>query len=243
MQLHWQLQSTGLHCRMANAEPAAQLVARSGDPTRHQLLLAALDLFAVEGVNATSIRRITAQAGAANQSAVHYHFRNKDGLIRAVLDYVNEHLAPLQKEALAELRRMKRQRSIGVREIVSVGFAPYVQMYLSSQEGQTCLRFLSRLTWESGPDAQDLLLEKVRPYFLKILPYIESACPDKPPEALDFQLYLAAANLIHGLSDLTLLSRQTSGSVAKLLRNRPEDLLGYFIDYIAGGLRQPVEGR
>ncbi|MFP5306764.1 MAG: hypothetical protein ACLGI7_13195, partial [Gammaproteobacteria bacterium] len=161
----------------------------------------------------------------------------------AVLDYVNEQLAPLQNEALAELKRMKREQALDVRRIVSVGFAPYVQMYLSSGEGQTCLRFLSRLTWESGPDAQDLLLEKVRPYFLKILPYLEAVCPGKPREALDFQLYLAAANLIHGLSDLTLLARQTSGGVAKLLRNRPEDLLGYFIDYIAGGLESPVAGR
>ncbi|MFA5937819.1 MAG: TetR family transcriptional regulator [Sinimarinibacterium sp.] len=225
---------------MTNAELAASPATRSGDPTRHQLVLAALELFAVEGVNATSIRSITAHAGAANQSAVHYHFRNKDGLILAVLDYVNEQLTPPQNEALLELKRMKRQRALNVREIVSIGFAPYVQMYLSSQEGQICLRFLSRLTWESGPDAQDLLLEKVRPYFLKILPYLEAACPDKPHDALDFQLYLAAANLIHGLSDLTLLSRQTSGSVAKLLKNRPEDMLSYFIDYIAGGLLSPT---
>jgi AcrR family transcriptional regulator len=225
MQAHWQLKDAGLDCRMTSTDLVSALVARSGEPTRYQLLLAALELFAIEGVNATSIRRITAHAGAANQSAVHYHFRNKDGLIRAVLDYVNEQLAPLQNEALAELKRMKRERALEVRQIVSVGFAPYVQMYLSSEEGQTCLRFLSRLTWESGPDAQDLLLEKVRPYFLKILPYLE------------------AANLIHGLSDLTLLSRQTSGSVAKLLKNRPEDLLSYFIDYIAGGLESPVAGR
>jgi AcrR family transcriptional regulator len=234
MQAHWQLKDAGLDCRMTSTDLVSALVARSGEPTRYQLLLAALELFAIEGVNATSIRRITAHAGAANQSAVHYHFRNKDGLIRAVLDYVNEQLAPLQNEALAELKRMKRERALEVRQIVSVGFAPYVQMYLSSEEGQT---------WESGPDAQDLLLEKVRPYFLKILPYLEAICPGKPREALDFQLYLAAANLIHGLSDLTLLSRQTSGSVAKLLKNRPEDLLSYFIDYIAGGLESPVAGR
>ncbi|MFP5307867.1 MAG: TetR/AcrR family transcriptional regulator, partial [Gammaproteobacteria bacterium] len=97
---------------MTSTDLAAAPVARSGEPTRYQLLLAALELFAVEGVNATSIRRITAHAGAANQSAVHYHFRNKDGLIRAVLDYVNEQLAPLQNEALVELKRMKREQAL-----------------------------------------------------------------------------------------------------------------------------------
>lgn len=226
---------------MNKAEPVEPQAIRSSDPTVRQLILAALELFAVEGVNATSIRSITAHAGAANQSAVHYHFKNKDGLIRAVLDYVNDQLAPPQKEALLELERLQRRRPLQVREIVSIGFAPYIQMYISSKEGHTCLHFLSRLTWESGPDAQDLLLEKVRPYFLEMLPYLETACSGKAREILDFQLYLAAANLIHGLSDLTLLGRQTSGSVADLLNNRAQDMLGYFVDYIAGGLASPAQ--
>ncbi|HET6788217.1 MAG TPA: helix-turn-helix domain-containing protein, partial [Aquabacterium sp.] len=55
--------------------------------TPTKLVEAALSLFARHGIEAVSIRQITLAAGQSNESAVHYHFRNKAGLIAAVLDY------------------------------------------------------------------------------------------------------------------------------------------------------------
>lgn len=53
---------------------------------RDQLIAAAETLFAQRGVDAVSLREINATAGARNASALHYHFRDRAGLIRAVLD-------------------------------------------------------------------------------------------------------------------------------------------------------------
>lgn len=210
------------------------------DRTRQALVDQALEMFAAEGLGAVSLRRITAAAGAANQSAVHYHFRNKLGLVRAVLDRVNERLAPLQADALAELRAIGHGRAPTAEEIVGIGLAPYVYLYQTSDDGQLCLRFLSRLTWESGADAQKLMLQKVRPYFLELMPFLQRAFPDKPLEALDFQLYMAAANIIHGLADITLLGREPMSSTDRLYRERPLDMLKYFYAYIAAGLSSRV---
>ena len=70
---------------------SAPIAAPTGDDaTRKALVVAAFRLFAMEGVGAVSLRRITASAGAANQSAIHYHFSNRLGLVRAVLDHVND---------------------------------------------------------------------------------------------------------------------------------------------------------
>lgn len=209
---------------------------REPDPTRSRLLQAALDQFAEQGIQAVSLRAITAAAGAANQSAVHYHFRNKLGLVEAVLDEVNALLAPLQAEALAELEQLGRQRLPTVRQIVAIGFAPYVLLFQGSREGRLALRFLSRLTWQAGDEAQTLLVHKVRAYFLEIEHWLRRVLPDKPPEALGFQVYLAVNTLIHGLSDITLLGHEPRSEIGDLYRNRPQDLLDYFYDYISAGL-------
>ena len=51
--------------------------------TRERLLDAAKYLFAQRGVDATSLRHITAEA-AANLASVNYHFGSKEALFRAV---------------------------------------------------------------------------------------------------------------------------------------------------------------
>ena len=56
-----------------------------GRDTREKLLDAAERLFAEQGFDSTSLRQITAAAGA-NLAAVNYHFGSKEDLIVEVLD-------------------------------------------------------------------------------------------------------------------------------------------------------------
>lgn len=69
--------------------------------TRERLLGAGRRLFAVRGFRGTSIRALTAEAGA-NLGAVTYHFESKEGLYRAVLE---ECMGPmkLRLDALSKL--------------------------------------------------------------------------------------------------------------------------------------------
>ena len=55
--------------------------------TKESLILAAERLFGNHGVDGVSLRQIVAEAGAANNSAVQYHFGSKDGLVQAILEY------------------------------------------------------------------------------------------------------------------------------------------------------------
>lgn len=53
---------------------------------REQLLTAAEELFAERGIDGVSLREINAAAGARNASAVQYHFGDRGGLLRALIE-------------------------------------------------------------------------------------------------------------------------------------------------------------
>ncbi len=55
------------------------------EATRQAIIEAAEDLFARQGIDAVSLRRIGAAAGAANTAAVAYHFGDKAALVSAIL--------------------------------------------------------------------------------------------------------------------------------------------------------------
>ena len=49
-----------------------------------RIVLTAERLFATHGIDGVSLRQISAEAGSGNNSAVHYHFGSKQGLIAAI---------------------------------------------------------------------------------------------------------------------------------------------------------------
>ncbi len=52
--------------------------------TRLQILLTAEQLFATQGIDATSLRQIGSEVWKRNTVAAKYHFQNKKTLIRAI---------------------------------------------------------------------------------------------------------------------------------------------------------------
>jgi AcrR family transcriptional regulator len=58
----------------------------AGEETRLRILRAAEKLFAAQGIHGMSLREINRAAEQHNTGAVQYHFGDRDGLIRAVVD-------------------------------------------------------------------------------------------------------------------------------------------------------------
>ena len=56
------------------------------DNARTRLLVAAEQLFAERGLEGVSLREITAAAEAGNASAIQYHFGDRAGLVRAIVE-------------------------------------------------------------------------------------------------------------------------------------------------------------
>jgi AcrR family transcriptional regulator len=66
--------------------------------TRERLLDAAVLLFAERGLRGASLREINEAAGQRNTNALHYHFGDRDGLIRAIAARHTAILGECQRE-------------------------------------------------------------------------------------------------------------------------------------------------
>ena len=87
-------------------------MARSGDEARTALLDAAEEIFAIHGIETASLRDIAIAAGQRNNSAVQYHFENREWLVAAVftrrMDAINE----LRRTMIAELDESGRSHDV-----------------------------------------------------------------------------------------------------------------------------------
>lgn len=203
---------------------------------RQALLTAALKAFAEFGMNGVSLRSITAQAGQLNQSAVRYHFGDKEDLVAAVLADVMAKLAPFQRESLAQLQARTDAQVWTARELTQIMCQPFLQLFLDGPLGLQRIRFLSRLTWQEGGKGQALLVAAVQPYFMQFTEALVKLSPEKPAAAVALHTYLTVNTLIHGLADVTLLKTQPVFGLDTLQNAQPGAMLDYFYNYLAGGL-------
>ncbi|MBX7433091.1 TetR/AcrR family transcriptional regulator [Mycobacterium sp. Y57] len=117
-----------------------------GPSAKQQLVLTAERLFARHGLDGVPLRRIGAEAGMANKSAVQYHFGSKEGLVRAIL--------------LDRLEQLTRRRQLlqarvpagDLRAVVEAHQLPLIEL----AEDETCfyLPFLEqvlRYEWSVSP--------------------------------------------------------------------------------------------
>ncbi|WP_198153674.1 TetR/AcrR family transcriptional regulator [Catenuloplanes japonicus] len=78
------------------SSPARRRIDEIGDESRRRILDAAEDLFAERGVGRTSFVDIAARSGISRGS-IPWHFKNKDGLVLAVLERAVERSMPPER--------------------------------------------------------------------------------------------------------------------------------------------------
>jgi AcrR family transcriptional regulator len=133
--------------------------------TRENIIAAALIEFATHGFQGVSTRTVAARAGVQHP-LVNYHFRDKEGLWRAVLTATGGRFMTQFNARLAELRGVDEVAKLRIVQEEFIRFAAGNLHFhlLMSQEAQRTGR---QLGW--------LVSEMVKPYFDAIVPLIRSA--------------------------------------------------------------------
>jgi AcrR family transcriptional regulator len=124
-------------------------VPRSPEPTRTKLLDAALRLWADKSIAATSLREIRLEAGQKNGAALQYHFGDKAGLLRALLEREIPWLEQRRGELLAS--------AVDLRSSAAVFVLPFAELATGSAHERHVVQFLSQLHDDVSRSLADLV--------------------------------------------------------------------------------------
>jgi AcrR family transcriptional regulator len=163
-------------------------VPRDPEPTRQRILDAALERFATNGLG-TSLREIRLAAKQANAGALHYHFGDKDGLLRALL----ERELPL----LVDRRRALLDEADGLRSTAAVFVQPFAELATGTDHERWVVQFLSQLHDDVSLSVEDIVAligeTGTNEAFERLLPLV----PDVPRDLLAERVRVGINSYLH----------------------------------------------
>ena len=112
--------------------------------TRAKLVAAGAQLFATQGIHGAQMRDIVKLAGQANDSAVHYHFGSRTGLLRAICQ---QHMDAMEGE---RERRLAAQGPDPDTATVIADLVRPTAEHLRTQEGRWFLQITAQLAGHAG---------------------------------------------------------------------------------------------
>ncbi len=165
---------------------------RSPEPARTRLLDAALELFATNGIGATSLREIRLAAKQGNAGALHYHFGDKDGVLRALLQRELPLLVDRREALLAETRAAP-----DLHGVAAVFVRPFAELATGTEHERWVVQFLSQLNDDvslSNEDMRDLIGETGTREAYDLL---RRLVPDMPAELLNERVHVGLNSYLH----------------------------------------------
>jgi len=206
---------------------------RNGKSTQERLLDAAEHLFAEQGIQATSLREITEEAGA-NLAAVNYHFRSKKALTKAVFE---RRFVPLNQERLRLLDKAEaeaRGTPPAIEEILFALFEPTVRLW---KDHEDFLRLDCRVQIEPETKLHEFFLEQFEEVIRRFSSAMVRTVPDVPRKELFWRMHFLFGGMLNTLvnhKDLALFSE------GLCVLDDHREFLQRLIAFGAAGLRGPI---
>ncbi|MBX3463242.1 MAG: TetR family transcriptional regulator [Planctomycetes bacterium] len=195
--------------------------------TRETLLDAAEELLAEQGYAATSLRQLTARAGA-NLAAVNYHFGSKEALAKAVLE---RRIAPINAERLRRLAAIPPRRR-RVEAIVRAFVEPPLRG--GAGTGERLCRVFGRMSVEQPPFLRVFLGQQFRGVARRFHAALRATLPGHGEAEVWWRLHFTVGAMAHALQNAHLFADFTHG----LCRADDVDqLVDQLVAFAAGGLR------
>lgn len=202
-------------------------MATAGRTTRERLIETAERLFADQGVNGVSLREIVRESGARNVTALQYHFGDRDGLLRAVLEPHHREIE-IARQALLDTYEAAGHDDV---HALAAALVRPAAGKLATAEGRAYLRILGELL--NRPE-----------------PFIDPASLNDPSDSL-YRWRALTAPLLE--EDATRLHRRfvairfTVTELARRAQSGPhtDDRLftSHLIDLVAGVLLAPLSAQ
>lgn len=165
--------------------------------TRARIIAAAERAFAEDGLDKASLTQINAAAGQKNKSALQYHFRGKDGLLRAIAE---KHRGSIEEER-RRLLDLTEARGIDLRGVVDALVLPLAKKLDDPDGGVYYLRMMAQ---DRGRPTKGISRETpLRGETKRALARLAEVAPALSAEASRARTILVFGLLFHGLADFS----------------------------------------
>jgi AcrR family transcriptional regulator len=211
---------------------------RGAAATKERLLDAAEALFMEHGFEATSLRLITAAAGA-NLAAANYHFGSKEAMFEAVL---TRRLDPMNQERVELLDRFERESApspLGCDRILAALFIPALRLARDpAVGGNNFLRLLGRAYADPAPFIRRFLSEQYALMIARFKAAFGRALPHLPKKELSWRLHFIMGALSYTLAGTDAL--KIISELNPLATDNDEILLRRLAPFLLAGLTAPL---
>jgi AcrR family transcriptional regulator len=208
--------------------------------TRTRILDAAEELFMQHGFEGTSMRQLTARAGA-NLSAVNYHFGSKNALVEAVF---RRRLDPMNTARIAELERLEKEagaRPLSPEAIIRAFIGASLRMIEDAKGGgRNFIRLLGRTYTDPQKPIRALIGQLYAPAMERFKAAFERALPQMPRKELVWRMHFMFGTLAYTLA--------ATDTVQLIAGYKPEDrydarlLESRLAAFLLAGLKAPLHG-
>lgn len=204
--------------------------------TRERLLDAAEQLFAECGIEATSLRTITAQA-EANLASVNYHFGSKEELVKEVFA---RRVQPINQERLRLLDRCEAQgghEGPDLECVIRAFIAPTLRLRQDPEQGGEHVLCLMGRIYSEPVQVRKTIFELFDEVIRRFPLAMGRILPDLPADELMWRLHFMvgamaqtamASETIKGLTDGLCDPGDVEGTIERLTT------------FVAAGLRAPA---
>jgi AcrR family transcriptional regulator len=202
--------------------------------TKDRILDTAERLFARDGIEATSLRTITTEAGV-NLAAVNYHFQSKDVLVWSV---VARRMRPLNERRLALLDAYESAAGNGplpLEHVLDAFLRPVVE--ISRTHAREFAPLMGRMYTEPGEFMERVYQDHLRPVATRFIQAYQRALPGLPLVELLWRLHFSVGVMAHTLGAANMLRVMSDGQCD------PTDLEGMLRRmgaFMQAGLSAPV---
>lgn len=201
--------------------------------TKDRILDSAEYLFANKGLKETSVRDITSQADV-HLAAVNYHFKTKDGLLKALID---RRMKPLNSQRLELLNNYEKRfgkGSIPLEHALYALMAPGVRMCFVAPD-------FMKITGQvvSHPDQETFILfiKHFEGIFTKFKVVFAASLPHLSDEELMWRMHFLTGAMIHACTNDEGLKSLSGGTC---VLNDKEVVINKLISFSAAGLRADI---
>ena len=160
---------------------------KKGEKTRILLLNTAERLFGQNGVTATSLREVMKVADV-NMAMVHYYFKNKDGLLDAILE---RRLVPINQARLNLLGQYSLKadgQPLGMDDIIKAYVEPFIRLRDNADEGgEDFLKLFAWLRMEPNFAYHQLMKKHLGDSLTAFQKELKRSLPDKTDEELNWK--------------------------------------------------------